>query len=130
LRSIGLITLLLSGLLAAVGFTSFFLSTSDKPGTALITAWIGLLFLVFGLLILVPNFIVQMIFVHLSAGAALLLPLGIVGRWVSAGFTSPLATAAQVSTVVLLWGYAALCISSFLKARRIRKEQANAVGVA
>ena len=120
----GLVTLAVSGLLALIGVGSFLLSDSAKPETALIPAFVGVIFLILGLAAVPMVRPLQMVAVHLAALAAALFPLGVIGRWVSDGFGTPLATAAQVATVVILWGFFALCLKSFLAARRARRASA------
>ncbi|MEM6312680.1 MAG: hypothetical protein AAF743_01245, partial [Planctomycetota bacterium] len=101
---------------------AFLISDSDKPVTALIPAAIGGLFLVFGALQLPDQRVLRMVVAHLAVLAAALLPIGVVMRWIGGEFGTPLAFTVQAVTLVLLWGYVALGVRSFIAARRARKE--------
>ncbi|MEM8872808.1 MAG: hypothetical protein AAGD32_00995 [Planctomycetota bacterium] len=115
------ITLVLGVLLIILGVGAYSVSTSDKPETALIPAYIGGLFLVFGGLMLPKVKLLTIIVAHLAVVIAALAPGGIIVRWAGGNFGTALATFVQIATLVLLWGYVAIGVRSFIVARKQRK---------
>lgn len=116
------LTILVGVLLILVGLGGYAVSDSAKPMTALIPSAIGTVFIFFGALLLIDNKVLRIIIAHLALVFALLLPLSIIGRWFTTGMGTPLALLSQIITIVILWGYVALGIKSFINARRARKE--------
>ena len=122
------VTLVFAILLVALGAISFVGTGSQHP-TALIPTWFGLALGVFGFLAISPSESRRKVFMHINVTIGLLGFLGAAGRAVqefvhaNATGTSPdsIAVGAQLAMAALLLIYVALCVRSFIAARRAGK---------
>jgi hypothetical protein len=122
------VTLVFAVLLVALGAVSY-LGTGSQYPTALIPTWFGLALGVFGFLAISPSEGRRKLFMHINVTIGL---LGFVGAAVRAGQEfahasargtgpDPIAVGAQLTMAGLLLIYVALCVRSFIAARRARK---------
>lgn len=122
------VTLVFAVLLVALGLAGF-LGTGSQHPTALIPAWFGLALGLFGFLAISPSEGKRKLFMHINVTVGL---LGFLGAATQAGreFThasstgsapNPVAVGAQTAMASLLLIYVALCVRSFIAARRARK---------
>jgi hypothetical protein len=122
------VTLVFAVLLAALGAISYVGTGSQHP-TALIPTWFGLALGVFGFLAISPSESRRKIFMHINVTIGL---LGFIGAAVRAAQEfahasatgkgpDPIAVGAQLTMAALLLVYVALCVRSFIAARRARK---------
>jgi len=108
------------GALLIVQGVGFYAATASKSPTALIPAAIGLPILVLGFLAFKPS-----VRKHAMHGAVMLGMLGLLAataRIVTAGMNVSPAGASLSIMVLLCGGYVALCIKSFVDARRRQRE--------
>lgn len=121
------VTLVFAALLIALGLISY-LGTGSQYPTALIPTWFGLALGVFGFLAISPSESRRKLFMHINVTIGLLGFLGAAGRAVQATLharsagTSPneIALASQLTMAGLLLIYVALCVRSFIAARKAR----------
>lgn len=121
------VTLLFAVLLIVLGLVSFFGTGSQHP-TALIPTWFGLALGVFGFLAISPVEARRKLFMHINVTIGLLGFLGAAWRAIqsygharSEGVApDAIALGAQVTMAGLLLIYIALCVRSFIDARRSR----------
>jgi len=118
------VTLIFAVLLIALGMAGY-LGTGSAHPTALIPAWIGLALGFGGLLAISPNEGRRKLFMHINVTIGLLGFLGTVGEiarsLLSALSPDPIALAAKITLAGLLLLYVALCVRSFIAARRSGK---------
>jgi len=117
------VTLVFAGLLVALGLTGY-LGTGSQHPTALIPLWIGLLLGIFGILAISPSESRRKVFMHINVTIG---TLGLVATIVeiirtllSSKPVDQAAMASKVSLGVLLLAYVAVCVRSFIAARRGR----------
>jgi hypothetical protein len=121
------VTLLFAVLLIVLGLVSFFGTGSQHP-TALIPTWFGLALGVFGFLAISPVEARRKLFMHINVTIGLLGFLGAAWRAIqsygharSEGVApNAIALGAQVTMAGLLLIYVAMCVKSFIDARRSR----------
>ena len=120
------VTLVFAALFIALGLVGFITTGSSHP-TALIPAVLGLLLGIFGALSLGPNPSRRKLFMHINVTLALLGFLGTVMgliQWFQmlAGATvkNPPATESKAIMAILCLIYVALCVRSFIAARKAR----------
>jgi hypothetical protein len=121
------VTLLFAVLLIVLGLVSFFGTGSQHP-TALIPTWFGLALGVFGFLAISPVEARRKLFMHINVTIGLLGFLGAAWRAIqsygharSEGVApNAIALDAQVTMAGLLLIYVAMCVKSFIDARRSR----------
>ena len=121
------VTLVFAALLIALGLISY-LGTGSQYPTALIPTWFGLALGVFGFLAISDSESRRKLFMHINVTIGLLGFLGAAGRAVQATLharsagTSPneIALASQLTMAGLLLIYVALCVRSFIAARKAR----------
>ena len=121
------VTLLFAVLLIVLGLVSFFGTGSQHP-TALIPAWFGLALGVFGFLAIGPIEARRKLFMHINVTIGLLGFLGAAWRAIqsygharSEGVVpDTIALGAQATMAGLLLIYVAMCVKSFIDARRSR----------
>jgi hypothetical protein len=119
------ISLIAAALLIALGVGGYVVSDSDKPATALIPAFAGLLIGLAGAAALKEAW--RMHAMHAVAGLALLGVLAPAGRMASAGLPdSSLAAGSQIGMLVICAGLLALCVKSFIDARKARENENQA----
>lgn len=120
-------TLLFAALLVALGLVSYFGTGSQHP-TALIPTWFGLALGLFGFLAISPSETRRKLFMHINVTIGLLGFLGAAWRALqsyeharSVGIEpDKIALSAQLTMAGLLLIYVALCVKSFVDARRAR----------
>jgi hypothetical protein len=121
------VTLAFAALLIVLGLVSFFGTGSQHP-TALIPTWFGLALGVFGFLAISPSEARRKLFMHINVTIGLLGFLGAAWRALqsygharSEGVApDAIALGAQVTMAGLLLIYVAMCVKSFIDARRSR----------
>lgn len=120
------VTLVFALLFIALGLVGFITTGSSHP-TALIPAVLGLLLGIFGALSLGPNPSRRKLFMHINVTLGLLGFLGTVMgliQWFQmlAGATvkNPPATESKAIMAILCLIYVALCVRSFIAARKAR----------
>jgi hypothetical protein len=119
------VTLVFAVLLIALGLVGF-LGTGSQHPTALIPTWFGLALGVFGYLAISPSEARRKLFMHINVTIGLLGFLGAAWRALqSYGHArtegippDTIAISAQVAMAGLLLIYVALCVKSFIDARR------------
>ena len=118
------VTLVFAVLLIALGMVGY-LGTGSAHPTALIPSWIGLALGFCGWLAISPNEGRRKLFMHINVTIGLLGFLGTVGEiarsLLSALSPDPIALAAKITLAGLLLLYVALCVRSFIAARRSGK---------
>jgi hypothetical protein len=118
------ITLLVAALLIVLGLAGY-LGTGHQHPTALIPAWFGLALGVFGWLAISPDEGRRKLFMHVNVTIALVGFLGTVAEIIRSLHSSQqpnlTALAAKITLVWLLLIYIALCVRSFIAARRTGK---------
>lgn len=117
------VTLVFSALLVALGLAGY-LGTGSQHPTALIPLWIGLLLGIFGILAISPSESRRKVFMHMNVTIG---TLGLVATIVeiirtllSSKPVDQAAMASKISLGVLLLAYVAVCVRSFIAARRGR----------
>jgi hypothetical protein len=117
------VTLAFAALLVALGLAGY-LGTGNQHPTALIPLWIGLLLGIFGVLAISPSESRRKIFMHINVTIGLLALLATIVEIVRTLISGkPLDTAAMASKLslgALLVAYVAVCVRSFIAARRAR----------
>ncbi len=120
------VTLVFAAIFIALGLVGFITTGSSHP-TALIPAVLGLLLGIFGALSLGPNPSRRKLFMHINVTLGLLGFLGTVMgliQWFQmlAGATvkNPPATESKAIMAILCLIYVALCVRSFIAARKAR----------
>jgi multisubunit Na+/H+ antiporter MnhF subunit len=120
------VTLVFAVVLIALGLIGF-ISTGSTHPTALIPAALGVLLGIFGALAISPNEGRRKLFMHINVTLGLLGFLGTVMgliQWFQmlAGATvkNPPATESKAAMALLCLVYVALCVRSFIAARRAR----------
>lgn len=104
------------GLLLLIQGIGFFVATGSKSPTALIPSGVGLPVLLLGLLAFQPN--LRKLTMHIAAALGVLGLLAALGRIATAGLHWTPA-GVSLSLMVLLCGlFVALCVQSFIAARR------------
>jgi hypothetical protein len=115
------VTLVFAALLVALGLAGY-LGTGSQHPTALIPLWIGLLLGIFGVLAISPVESRRKIFMHINVtiGSLGLLAtiVEIVRTLVSSKPPDTAAMASKLSLAALLLAYVAVCVRSFISARR------------
>ncbi|HEX3891796.1 MAG TPA: hypothetical protein VHW46_04420 [Terracidiphilus sp.] len=119
------ITLVFALLLVLLGLGSYVGTGSQHP-TALIPTWFGLALGIFGFLAISPNPSRRKLFMHINVTIGLIGFLGAVvkaflgyGHARSAGIDPDMiAIGAQLAMAGLLFIYVAMCVKSFIDARR------------
>ena len=118
------VTLIFAVLLIALGMAGY-LGTGSAHPTALIPAWIGLALGFGGLLAISPNEGRRKLFMHINVTIGLLGFLGTAVEIARSSLVSaspnPSALAAKSALAGLLLIYVALCVRSFIAARRSGK---------
>jgi len=118
------ITLLFAVLLIVLGLAGY-LGTGHQHPTALIPAWFGLALGLFGWLAISPDEGRRKLFMHVNVTIALVGFLGAVAEIIRSLHSSQVpnltALAAKITLVWLLLIYVALCVRSFIAARRTGK---------
>ncbi|HLY40120.1 MAG TPA: hypothetical protein VKR52_02860 [Terracidiphilus sp.] len=122
------VTLVFAVLLVVLGLVGYF-GTGSQHSTALIPTWFGLALGVFGFLAISPSESRRKIFMHINVTIGLLGFLGAAIRaiqeFVHASGTGkspdPIAVSAQIAMAALLLIYVALCVRSFIAARRTER---------
>jgi hypothetical protein len=121
------VTLIFALLLVLLGLAGF-LGTGSQHPTALIPTWFGLALGIFGFLAISPSEARRKLFMHINVTIGL---LGFLGAFIQAireyGHARSLgidfdkiAVGAQLAMAGLLFIYVALCVKSFIDARRAR----------
>lgn len=121
------VTLVFAALLIVLGLVSFFGTGSQHP-TALIPTWSGLALGIFGFLAISPSDARRKLFMHINVTIGLLGFLGAAWRAIqsygharSEGVApDAIALGAQATMAGLLLIYVAMCVKSFIDARRSR----------
>jgi hypothetical protein len=119
------VTLLFAFLLVALGLAGY-LGTGSQHPTALIPTWFGLALGLFGFLAISPNPGRRKLFMHINVTIGL---LGFLGAFIQAlreygharseGIDpNKIALGAQFTMAGLLFVYVAMCVKSFIDARR------------
>lgn len=122
------ITLIFAVLLVALGLAGY-LGTGSIHPTALIPTWFGLALGLFGFLAINPSESRRKLFMHINVTIGLLGFLGGVGAAVQGYLNDTskgiapytIALASKLTMAGLLLVYVALCVRSFIAARRARK---------
>jgi hypothetical protein len=118
------ITLVFAVLLIALGMAGFLATGSAHP-TALIPAWIGLLLGIFGLLAITPHENRRRLFMHINVTIGLVGFLGTMAEifrtLASSKVLDLTAMFAKLALAGLLLIYVAMCVRSFIAARRTGK---------
>jgi hypothetical protein len=118
------VTLVFAVLLVALGLVGY-LGTGSLHPTSLIPAWIGLTLGIFGFLAMSPNEGRRKLFMHVNVSIGLLGVLGtaaeIIRNFVSSKALDPIALVDKTALLWLLFIYVALCVRSFIVARRSGK---------
>jgi hypothetical protein len=116
------VTLVVGILLAAVGLAGYWLQDADnRSWTALIPAFLGVVFLVLGLLAYKDH--LRKHAMHAAAALGLLGVLAGLGRLLPkafAGELKPLPTICISLMIVICAAFVGLCVNSFIQARRRR----------
>jgi hypothetical protein len=123
------ISILFAVLLIALGLVSYFGTGSQHP-TALIPTWFGLVLGIFGFLAISPSEARRKLFMHIDVTVGLIGFLGAAWRALqgygharSLGIEpDKIALGAQLTMAGLLLIYVAMCVKSFIEARRSRSE--------
>ncbi len=123
------VSILFAVLLIALGLVSY-LGTGSQHPTALIPTWFGLALGIFGFLAISPSEARRKLFMHINVTIGLIGFLGAAwralqgyGRARSLGIEpDKIALGAQLAMAVLLLIYVAMCVKSFIEARRSRLE--------
>ena len=121
------VTLIFALLLVVLGLAGF-LGTGSQHPTALIPAWFGLALGIFGFLAISPSEARRKLFMHINVTIGL---IGFLGAFIQAireyGHARSLgldpdkiAIGAQLTMAGLLLIYVAMCVRSFIAARRAR----------
>ena len=120
------VTLVFAVLLVALGLVGF-LGTGSQHPTALIPAVLGLLLGLFGALALSPNPGRRMLFMHINVTLGLLgflgTVMGLIQWFAMLGgkvVKNPPATESKAAMALLCLVYVALCVRSFIAARKAR----------
>lgn len=121
------VTLVFAALLIALGLVSYFGTGSQHP-TALIPTWFGVALGLFGFLAMSPSEARRKLFMHINVTIGLLGFIGAAWRALqsygharSVGIEpDKIALGAQLTMAILLLIYVALCVKSFIDARRAR----------
>jgi hypothetical protein len=121
------VTLVFAALLVLLGLVGFVGTGSQHP-TALIPTWFGLALGIFGFLAISPSETRRKLFMHINVTIGLLGCLGAAWRAIqgygharSEGVQpDTIAISAQIAMSGLLLLYVALCVKSFINARRSR----------
>lgn len=119
------VTLLFAFLLVALGLAGY-VGTGSQHSTALIPTWFGVALGIFGFLAISPNPGRRKLFMHVNVTIGL---LGFLGAFIQAlreygharstGIDpDKIAVGAQLTMAGLLFVYVALCVKSFIDARR------------
>jgi uncharacterized membrane protein len=111
------------GTLLIIEGLAFYFGTGTKSITALIPAFAGLPILILGLVGLVDS--LRKHAMHAAAALGLLGVLAPLVRMSSAGLSRSAATASQVIMLLLCAAFLALCIKSFVDARRRQRASAS-----
>jgi hypothetical protein len=128
------VTVIVGVLLVAVGVVGFVVGLSHTehiPYTALIPAWIGLAFIVLGLLSFKDGLRKHTMHAAAALGLLAFLATGYMGipkliTLLSGGTVErPVAVYSQVTTAAICLVFVALCVNSFIAARRRRAEAAS-----
>jgi hypothetical protein len=118
------ITLVFAVLLIVLGLAGF-LGTGSAHPTALIPTWIGLLLGIFGLLAITPHENRRRLFMHINVTIGLVGFLGAMAEvfrtMASSKAVDLTALGAKLALAWLLLIYVALCVRSFIAARRTGK---------
>src|SRR5579871_6306612 len=123
------VTIVFAILLMILGLVSYF-GTGSQHSTALIPTWFGLALGVFGFLAINPSEARRKLFMHINVTIGLIGFLGAAWRALqgygharSLGIEpDKIALGAQLAMAVLLLIYVAMCVKSFIEARRSRLE--------
>jgi hypothetical protein len=121
------VTIVFAVLLIALGLAGFF-GTGSQHYTALIPVWFGLALGIFGFLAISPNEKRRMIYMHINVTIGLLGFLGAAWRAISSYGNARsegidpdmIAIGCQAAMALILVVYVALCVRSFIDARRSR----------
>ncbi len=113
-------------LLIVLGIFGYVATGSAHP-TALIPVWIGLLFVLFGVMANTENSKKRMLWMHISVTVALLVFLGMIPAMIdvmrlSRGVSFPYPAAVEEKATLGLFSliYVLFCVRSFINARRSR----------
>ena len=112
---------LVVGILLVVQGVGFYVGTSSRSITALIPAFVGLPILVLGIVALKES--ARKHAMHVAAALTLLGFLAAVGRMASAGLSISAAGISVLIMALLTGAFLALCIKSFVDARRRQQGQ-------
>ena len=125
----GKLTIVFGAVLSVVGATGYQLTGSTHP-TALIPLWIGLLLVICG--ILARNPARRMLYMHIAVTVGLLGFLGtipsvieIVKMAMGTVLPHPIASEEKFATCVICLIFVAMCVRSFIAARRARTAEAE-----
>jgi hypothetical protein len=117
------VTLVFAALLVLLGLAGY-LGTGSQHPTALIPLWIGLLLGIFGVLAISPSESRRKVFMHINVtiGSLALLAtiVEIIRTFASGKPLDAAAVASKLSLAALLVAYVAVCVRSFITARRGR----------
>jgi uncharacterized membrane protein (UPF0136 family) len=115
------------GLLLIVLGVFGYVATGSAHPTALIPVWIGLLFVLFGVMANTENSKKRMLWMHISVTVALLVFLGMIPAMIdvmrlSRGVSFPHPAAIEEKAILGLFSliYVLFCVRSFINARRSR----------
>ncbi|MEO6806427.1 MAG: hypothetical protein ABI286_07850 [Edaphobacter sp.] len=104
-----------------------YIATGSAHPTALIPTWIGILFVIFGLMANTEDAKKRMLWMHISVTVALLTFLGMIPAAIDcirlahgATFTYPAAVEEKAALGLLSLIYVLFCVRSFITARRNR----------
>ena len=119
------VTLVFAVLLVALWLAGY-LGTGSQHGTALIPAWIGLALGIFGFLAISPSESRRKLFMHINVTIALLMWIGtcveitrsVIVAHAAGKSPDPIAMYSKQALAFLLLFYVALCVRSFVVARR------------
>jgi hypothetical protein len=118
------VTLVFAALLVALGLVGYFGTGSLHP-TALIPMWIGLLLGIFAVLAMTPSEGRRKVFMHINVTIGTLGFLAsvveIVRSYLSGKTLDPAAMTSKFALAGLLLIYVAMCVRSFIAARRARE---------
>jgi hypothetical protein len=113
-------------LLVLLGIFGFVATGSAHP-TALIPVWIGLLFVIFGIMANTDNSKKRMLWMHISVTVALLVFLGMIPAAIDVvrlahgvSFPYPAAVEEKAALGLFCLIYVLFCVRSFIAARRSR----------
>lgn len=125
----GKLAIVFGAVLAVIGATGYQLTGSIHP-TALIPLWIGLLLAICGILALKPER--RMLFMHIAVTVGLLGFLGTIPSVVEIAkmamgkvLPHPIASEEKFATCVICLIFVAMCVRSFIQARRARTAEAE-----